>query len=102
MSKAQVEAKKLSSSLKIKLWIASIAVLIGFCYYMLVDEALNPEITVILNEYNSNHLLHKNGSVYRLGMWSSFYADPYKVGLMRLKNYADAAKTQSGTIEYED
>ncbi len=59
-------------------------------YLFVQDDELNPNIQPILDQYNAQHTVDENGSVYQLGMWSALGASPYDVGLWRLKQYNDA------------
>jgi len=74
-------------------------------YLFLRDDDLNPEIVELLEEYPQSIDKKNNGSVYHLGMWSSFDSSPYDVGLWRIMQYENAysnAEFPTNTIDYED
>jgi hypothetical protein len=82
-----------------------IILLSSLTYFAFVDDELNPEIVQLLEDHSKNISKHNNGSIYHLGMWSSFDSSPYEVGLWRIKQYENAylnAEFPTNSIDYED
>jgi hypothetical protein len=91
--KAVLESKNKKGLLLIVLLVLSILL-----YLFVQDDELNSEIQPILDQYNTQHILDDNGSVYQLGMWSALGTSPYDVGLWRLNKYNDALSTDSYNV----
>ncbi len=84
-----------------KLVPTAIAMLIVlFLYLFAFDDALNPQVTTVLEKHNGDYTTLNNGSVYQLGMWASLNESPYDVGLLRLKLYKKALA--KGSFKYQD
>lgn len=102
---AKIIGEKHSDSLK-KLKISVYLILFAsLAYFAFVDEELNPEIVLLLENHSKNISKHNNGSVYQLGMWSSFDSEPYELGLWRIKQYESAysnTEFPANSIDYED
>ena len=82
-----------------------ILLLLVLFYLFIIDDKLNPEIQLILDQYNTQHTIDENGSVYQLGMWSALDTSPYDVGLWRLKQYNESLSNNGYTVvdvEFED
>ena len=82
-----------------------ILLLLVLFYLFIIDDKLNPEIQPILDQYNTQHTIDENGSVYQLGMWSALDTSAYDVGLWRLKQYNESLSNNSYTVvdvEFED
>lgn len=78
---------------------------LSLAYIAFIDDELNPEIVELLEVHSKNISRHNNGSIYHLGMWSSFDSSPYEVGLWRIKQYENAyfnAEFPTNSIDYED
>lgn len=82
-----------------------ILLLLVLFYLFIIDDKLNPEIQLILDQYNTQHTIYENGSVYQLGIWSALDTSPYDVGLWRLKQYNESLSNNGYTVvdvEFED
>jgi len=74
-------------------------------YLFVQDDELNPNIQPILDQYNTQHTVDENGSVYQLGMWSALGTSPYEVGLWRLKQFNNALSNDGYNVvdvKFED
>jgi hypothetical protein len=102
--KKVVGEKQLNRLKKLKIPVCLI-LFFSLAYLAFMDDELNPEIVELLEDHSKNISNKNNGSVYHLGMWSSFDTSPYDVGLWRLKQYEGAysnTEFPTNTIEYED
>ncbi|MCP4990463.1 MAG: hypothetical protein GY928_31820 [Colwellia sp.] len=102
--KKAVGEKQLNKLKKLKIPICLI-VFSSLAYFAFMDDELNPEIVQLLEDHSKNISKSNNGSVYHLGMWSSFDSSPYEVGLWRIKQYENAylnAEFPTSSIDYED
>lgn len=102
--KKVVGEKQLNRLKKLKIPVCLI-LFFSLTYLAFMDDELNPEIVELLEDHSKNISKNNNGSVYHLGMWSSFDSSPYEVGLWRVTQYENAysnAEFPTNTIEYED
>lgn len=74
-------------------------------YLLFTDEQLDDGIADLIQQYNNEHLVENNGSIFQLGMWSEISEDPMQIGLWRLSQYQNALKKMadgSQELDYQD